>query len=94
MTSTNNINTDNLVNSLYANKGKLDDKVAGTNFVGGFHLGPIGIPNQFLGLDMRTSGQKEAQAAPQQYEVAMRKLLDSLTQALDAAASPYPNQNA
>lgn len=90
MQNASGINTDALVQSLYAGKSKLDEKAGNAGFLGGLHVGGFGIPNQFLGLDMRTKGQKDAQEAPQAYESAMRDMLNTLEQALDTASAPYP----
>lgn len=88
--SNTNIDTTALVNSLYANKGKLEDKAKDAGHLGGISVFGFGIPNQMFGFDMRSKGQKEAQEAPQRYESAMRALLQSLNEALDSASSPYP----
>ena len=86
------IDTNGLVNNLYAGKAKLEEGAEDAGYVGGLHIGGFGIPNQFLGFDMRTDAQKAAQEAPQRWEATMNKLLATLNEALDSASSPYPNR--
>lgn len=87
--NSNGIDTNALVNNLYAGKAKLEEGAKDASYVGGLHLGGFGIPNQFLGFDMRSDEQKAAQAAPQRWEDTMNKLLATLNAALDSASSPY-----
>ena len=92
MTSNNGIDTNALVSNLYAGKSKLDDKAKDAGHLGGVSVFGFGIPNQFLGLDLRTDGQVAAQEAPGRWEQTMNKLLETLNEAMDSAASPYPKQ--
>lgn len=79
------IDGDSLVDALYRNKANLDKGAQEAGFVGGIHIGPFGIPNQFLGLDLRTDGQRKAQEAPGQYLAAMTDFFRTLSAALDKA---------
>ena len=85
MTSNNGIDTNALVSNLYAGKSKLDDKAKDAG-----HLGGVSVFG--LGLDLRTDGQVAAQEAPGRWEQTMNKLLETLNEAMDSAASPYPKQ--
>ena len=61
----------NSMNKASANAGKL------------FSLGPISLPNQMFGLDMRSKAQKAAQAEPEQFKTAMHDFLQELEKALN-----------
>jgi hypothetical protein len=75
-----------LVKGLYANKANLDKQAHKAGFIGGIQVAGFGIPNQFLGLDLRTANQRDAQEAPNRFMDAMQSFLRTLNEALDAAA--------
>lgn len=77
------INTDALIGGMYKNKGKLEEKAFDANFVGGFHLGPIGIPHKFLGGILQSDESRKAQDEPGAYMAAMSEFLRTLNEALD-----------
>lgn len=84
------INGDALVTNLYKNKAKLEEKAYDANFVGGFHLGPIGIPHKFLGGILQSDESRKAQNEPGAYMSAMSDFLRELSEALDKV-SARPN---
>jgi hypothetical protein len=49
-------------------------------------VGPFGVPNQFLGLDLRNADQKKAMDAPQQFQTAMEQFLKEISKAQDLIA--------
>ena len=75
-----------MVNNLYAAHDNLQNKAHSAGYIGGIQVAGFGIPNQFLGLDLRTDGQRDAQAAPGQFMDSMQSYLRTLKEALDAAA--------
>ncbi|MEB3329788.1 MAG: hypothetical protein VKQ33_11200 [Candidatus Sericytochromatia bacterium] len=81
------IDSQALVEGLYASKTNLDKQAQNAGFIGGIQVAGFGIPNQFLGLDLRTDGQRAAQEAPARYMDAMQAFLRTLNEALDAAAA-------
>lgn len=74
-----------LVNLAYSNHAKLQEKAENARFLGGISVGGFGIPNQFLGLDLRTAGQKADQARPAMYLDQMLSLIKKVDEALDAS---------
>lgn len=77
------INGDALIGAMYKNKAKLDEKAVDANFVGGFHLGPIGIPHKFLGGILQSDESRRAQDEPGAFLSVMNDFLRELNEALD-----------
>ncbi|MEB3223768.1 MAG: hypothetical protein VKS61_16965 [Candidatus Sericytochromatia bacterium] len=81
-----NIDSQKMVNNLYSAHDNLQNKAQNAGYVGGIQIAGFGIPNQFLGLDLRTDAQRDAQAAPGQFMESMQAFLRTLNEALTAAA--------
>ncbi|MEB3197463.1 MAG: hypothetical protein VKP62_09700 [Candidatus Sericytochromatia bacterium] len=73
-----------MIDQLTQNAQRLDKSAVDASYVGGVHIAGFGIPNQFLGLDLRTQGQKQAQEEPGRYREAMAAFLRALKEAKDA----------
>lgn len=85
---TSNINGDQLVSALYKNKARLDEKAVDAAFVGGFHLGPIGIPHKALFGVFQSDESKKAEQEPGAYLSAMTSFLKALDECMDKAIEP------
>lgn len=77
------IDGDALVGSMYKNKSGLEKGAVDAAFVGGFHLGPIGLPHKWLGGILQSSESKQAEQEPGAYMAAMGDFLRELNEALD-----------
>lgn len=69
-----------------SNKSKMDNKAVDAGYVGGLHLGPIGIPNHFMGFG--SHAQEKAQMAASQYQQQMQNILQDYLDAIKATADP------
>lgn len=88
----NDINGEALVSNMYKHKSKLEDKATDAAYVGGFHLGPVGIPHKLFGGLLQSDESKQAQQEPQAYLQAMNAFLKALDEALDKAIEPVRPQ--
>ena len=85
------INGDQFVANMYANKNKLESKADDAQYVGGMHIGGFGIKNTGMLHFMQTNAQAEAIAAPGAYAEGIENLIKSLKEVQDMAATPYHN---
>ena len=78
----------NLVSASTKQHDALKNKAHQAGFLGGVQIAGFGIPNQFLGLDLRTGPQRAAQAAPSFYLDQMNELIKKMDEMLDMALAP------
>lgn len=83
----------NLISSSSKHHEVLKKQAHQAGFLGGIQVAGFGIPNQFLGLDLRTGAQKAAQYEPAHYMRQMSELIKKLDEMLDIAQAPVGSRS-